>query len=40
MDYLENPEVFKKNINAGKRGGRSLGVATGYSWVANVGVKR
>lgn len=40
MDYLENPEVFKKNLNAGKRGGRSLGVATGYSWVANVGVKR
>ncbi len=40
MDYLENPEVFKKNLNAGKRGGRSLGVATGYSWVTNVGVKR
>jgi len=38
MNYLENPVAFSKNFSNGKRGGRSLGVATGYAWVANVGV--
>lgn len=40
IDYLKNPTVFKKNMNAGKSGGRSTGLATGYKWIANAGVVR
>ena len=36
--YLENPTVYKKNMSAGKRGGRAVGVSTGYRWIANAGV--
>ncbi len=36
--YLENPTVYKKNMSAGKRGGRAIGVSTGYRWIANAGV--
>jgi hypothetical protein len=38
--YLENPVVYKKNLAAGRRMGRSKGVSTGYSWVANAGVAK
>lgn len=38
--YLSNPEVYKKNLNAGKRSGKSKGIETGYRWIANAGVKR
>ena len=37
--YLSNPEVYKKNLSKGKYAGRSVGVSTGYSWIANAGVK-
>lgn len=36
--YLSNPEAFKKNIGAGKKGGRAKGIQTGYRWIANAGV--
>jgi hypothetical protein len=36
--YIENPQVYKKNLQAGKRVGRSHGVSTGYRWIANAGV--
>lgn len=36
--YLKNPEVFKKNLSLGKRGGRSAGTSTGYRWIINAGV--
>jgi hypothetical protein len=36
--YLENPEVYKKNLRVGKARGRSKGVSVGYVWVANAGV--
>jgi hypothetical protein len=36
--YLENPQVYKKNIQAGKKMGRSKGISTGYRWIANAGV--
>jgi hypothetical protein len=36
--YLENPQVYKKDMNAGKSLGRSKGVSTGYRWIANAGV--
>jgi hypothetical protein len=37
--YLENPEVFSKNLSAGKRFGKTTGMQTGYRWIANAGVK-
>ncbi len=37
--HFKYPKVYAKNLNAGKRGGRSLGLKTGYQWVANAGVK-
>jgi len=38
--YFKYPKVYAKNLNAGKRGGRSVGIKTGYQWVATAGVKR
>jgi hypothetical protein len=36
--YLENPEVYRKDMKVGKRMGRSKGISTGYRWIANAGV--
>ena len=36
--YLENPQVYKKDMPAGKRMGKAKGLATGYRWIANAGV--
>lgn len=36
--YLENPEVYRKNMKAGKSMGRSKGISTGYRWIANAGM--
>jgi len=36
--YLENPITYKNNLPAGKRGGRPIGIQTGYRWIANAGV--
>lgn len=36
--YLENPQVYKKNMPAGKKMGRSKGMSTGYRWIANAGM--
>jgi len=36
--YLENPQVYKKDMPAGKRMGKSKGLSTGYRWIANAGV--
>jgi hypothetical protein len=36
--YLENPQVYKKDMQAGKKMGRTKGVSTGYRWIANAGV--
>lgn len=38
--YLENPISYKKNLRAGKRGGKAKGYETGYRWIANAGVGR
>jgi len=38
--YLEKPMVYKKNLQAGKKGGRSVGTKVGYRWIANAGVGR
>jgi hypothetical protein len=37
-DYLENPTVYKANIKAGKNNGKSVGIRTGYQWIAQAGV--
>ncbi len=37
LQYFKTPNVYKKNLNSAKRGGRSLGLKTGYQWVANAG---
>jgi hypothetical protein len=36
--YLENPQVYKKNMPEGKRVGKSKGLSTGYRWIANAGL--
>jgi hypothetical protein len=36
--YLENPQVYKKNMPEGKRIGKSKGLSTGYRWIANAGL--
>jgi hypothetical protein len=36
--YLENPIVYRKDMAAGKKLGRSKGLSTGYRWIANAGV--
>ena len=36
--YLENPVVYKKDMQAGKTMGRTKGISTGYRWIANAGV--
>ncbi len=37
MNYLEKPVLYKEKLSAGKRGGRSVGVATGYRWMSQAG---
>jgi hypothetical protein len=36
FDYLENPMVYKQNLKAGSKGGRSVGISTGYKWIINA----
>lgn len=40
IDYLKNPIVYKKNMPSGKNGGKSVGLSSGYAWIANAGVIR
>lgn len=35
---IKRPEIFKSNLKAGARGGKSVGFATGYRWIANLEV--
>jgi hypothetical protein len=37
LQYFKYPKVYNKNLLSAKRGGRSLGLKTGYQWVANAG---
>jgi hypothetical protein len=37
LQYFKTPNTYKKNLGSAKRGGRSLGLKTGYQWVANAG---
>lgn len=35
-DYLNNPAVYKKMARAGSKGGRSVGLRAGYTWITNA----
>ena len=36
LNYLESPTVYKKNLAKGAVNGRSEGIKTGYTWIANA----
>lgn len=38
LDYINNPILYKKNLAAGMRSGKSVGYKTGYKWIANAGI--
>jgi hypothetical protein len=35
--YLENPKVYKNNLQSAKTGGKSKGQQVGYNWIVNAG---
>ena len=37
-DYINKPTVFKKNIKAGSKVGKSKGIETGFKWIVNAKV--
>lgn len=39
FDYIENPRIYKKNFAAGAKSGKSVGVSTGFKWIANAKVE-
>jgi len=38
-DYLSNPVIYKNNIRAGAKQGRSKGISTGYRWITNAKIE-
>jgi hypothetical protein len=36
LDYLERPTLYKKNLRGGQLRGKSEGIKTGYTWIANA----
>jgi hypothetical protein len=34
--YVKNPVIYKKNFVAGSKGGKTVGVSTGFKWIANA----
>ncbi len=39
IEYIKNAKDFESKFSQAPRGGRSLGVATGYKWIAGAGVR-
>lgn len=37
LQYFNTPQVYKKNLASAKRGGKALGLKTGYRWVVDAG---
>jgi hypothetical protein len=35
-EYINKPTLYKKNLRAGSRMGRSKGIDTGFKWIANA----
>lgn len=38
-EYIKKPTIYKKNIRSGSKGGRAVGVATGFKWIANTRIE-
>lgn len=38
-DYIKKPQIYKKNFNAGSKGGKSVGKKTGYKWIVNAKIE-
>jgi hypothetical protein len=36
FDYIEKPVAYKKDFSRGSKEGRSRGLSTGYTWIANA----
>lgn len=36
LEYLSNPKLYKTNFASGKKGGKSVGIKTGYTWITNA----
>ena len=34
--YIKKPILYKRNFAAGSRGGKAVGVSTGFKWIANA----
>jgi hypothetical protein len=34
--YIKRPVIYKKNFRAGSVGGKTVGVSTGFKWIANA----
>lgn len=37
--YLQDPSVFSKNFASAKRGGRALGITTGFRWITSARIE-
>ena len=35
-DYIKKPVLYKTNIKAGSKLGKSKGISTGFKWIANA----
>jgi hypothetical protein len=35
-DYIKKPSLYKKNLKAGSKMGRSKGIDTGFKWITNA----
>lgn len=39
FDYIRKPKIFKENLAAGAKIGKSKGVSVGYKWIANAKIE-
>ena len=37
-EYISNPVLYKKDFAAGSKGGKNVGIKTGFKWIANAGI--
>jgi hypothetical protein len=37
-EYISNPILYKKELKSGSRGGKNVGLSTGFKWIANAGI--
>jgi hypothetical protein len=35
-EYINNPIVYKKKVRSGSKGGKNVGLSTGFKWIANA----